>query len=84
MTVLAFHVRHEALQPQTIVGAIRHSACDYDLRHLLRLLPNLRPPFLRRLHNRRSASSRQNAFLRAYDFALSGMSQGFCSRSHTA
>jgi hypothetical protein len=26
-------VRHEALQPQTIGGAIRHSACGYDLRH---------------------------------------------------
>src|SRR5580700_6397854 len=28
-----------------------------------RLLPNLRPPLFRRLDNRRSASSRQNAFL---------------------
>ena len=29
-------------------------------RHLLRLLPNLRPPLLRRLRDRRSASSRQD------------------------
>jgi len=30
-------------------------------RYLLRLLPNLRPPLLRRLRDRGSAGSRQNA-----------------------
>jgi len=45
------------------------------------LRPNLRAPLFRRLHNRRSASSRENALLCAYDFALSGMPRDFCSRS---
>jgi hypothetical protein len=48
-------------------------------RYLLRLLPNLRPPLLRRLHNRRSASSRQNALPHADDFALRRAAQCFAA-----
>src|SRR5580700_11205547 len=48
------------------------------------LLPNLRPSLFRPFDNRRSASSGQNALLHADHFALSGMSQGFCSRSYAA
>jgi len=40
------------------------------------LLPNLRPPLLRRLHNRRSASSRQDAFFDPLWFLVRRISFG--------
>src|ERR1700732_4694664 len=48
-------------------GRIRLSPC------FLRLFSDLRPPLLRRLDNRRSSSSRQDALLHADNFALPGV-----------
>jgi hypothetical protein len=53
----------------------------FDLTYgFLRLLPNLCPTLLRRLNNRRSPCSRQDAFLRAYDFTFRRMPQSLAQR----
>ena len=55
---------------RSVAGCALTASTPASSRYLLRLLPNLRPPLLRRLRNRHPASSRQNALLYADYFAL--------------
>jgi hypothetical protein len=65
-----------------VAGCALTPSTPASSRYLSRLLPNLRPPLLRRLRNSRSASSRQDALLHADDFTLRRAAQCFCSRSY--